>query len=210
MEVTEYRKLYGEVVDADLNSHLRGKSPWNKGQSAKTNDAVRRNAVRMKATKNSQRWKETKGKEVAEKLRRIMNSRKAEYSERMKGHKVSPETREKLRVASAKKYGKTFMKHASKPELIMMVFLERAGIRYEFQALINDRYRVDFLLPDKKIIEVDGFWHTQKSPEKKEFDEFREKRLNDLGYDIFRFVASKDKTDADYKDFVEKICKGTA
>lgn len=61
--------------------------------------------------------------------------------------------------------------------------LEQAGIRPRFQYDIPP-YRVDYLLDDFLVLEIDG--PTHDSPEAKKYDERRDRYLRRLGYDVLR------------------------
>jgi len=123
--------------------------------------------------------------------------RKRKISLFHKGKVRSPETKEKLRVCSAIKYHKNKLKYASKQEITMIYYLEKLRIKNTFQALINNRFRVDFLLDENKVIEVDGYWHKEKN------DTWRQIELEKLGYTVFRFKVDKKTEDEEYETFLK-------
>lgn len=87
-----------------------------------------------------------------------------------------------LYVERAKEFRKDLIKRATKEEKIFRSFLERKGIKYQFQkivyirdkdALIKKFYILDFYLPDYKLaVEIDGDYHNTK--EQMELDAERE------------------------------------
>lgn len=90
-----------------------------------------------------------------------------------------------LYVERAKEFRKDLMKRATKEEKIFRSFLERNGVKYQFQkivyirdkdALIKKFYILDFYLPDYKLaVEIDGDYHNTK--EQMELDAERESTI---------------------------------
>ena len=63
---------------------------------------------------------------------------------------------------------------------------EKLSVKFNRQHIIGD-YIVDFVCIEKKlIIEVDGAYHSEF--EQIEKDEYRTKRLNDIGFNFMRFT----------------------
>ena len=93
-----------------------------------------------------------------------------------------PEKRLNARMAKHRKSGKKTWIEQRMSEL-----LDKLGIEYVFQYPIL-RYNVDFAIPELGIvIECDGeYWHQDK-----EADAKRQKRIEDEGWDVFRFSGSK-------------------
>ena len=79
-------------------------------------------------------------------------------------------------------------KFPTEAESMLWSFL-RAGqlsVKFNRQHIIGD-YIVDFVCIEKKlIIEVDGAYHSEF--EQIEKDEYRTKRLNDIGFNVVRFT----------------------
>jgi len=104
------------------------------------------------------------------------------------GHEVTPETREKLRLASVRRYGKTHLKHATKPELLAMLYLIEENIKYLPQHIIDDKFVVDFFLPERNtVVEMDGYWHKTR-PQR---DDERAAALQRLGYTVVRIPCPR-------------------
>lgn len=71
----------------------------------------------------------------------------------------------------------------SKAELVFRNMLNKNKIHYKFQYKIGP-YRVDFLISNFLIIEVDGPHHNQKR--QKQYDKERDRYIKRLGYSILR------------------------
>ena len=88
---------------------------------------------------------------------------------------------------------------------------EQTGVRFLRQRPI-DRFIVDFFAPTLKlIIEIDGSSHFNKP----EYDYYRQKRLESLGYKLIRFTEGEvlnqiEKVDLDIRNtiFVSLLEKG--
>lgn len=75
-------------------------------------------------------------------------------------------------------------------ERIMMQELDRREIAYKTQQWIEDISLVDFLLPNKIIIQCDGdYWHSLPNVKRK--DTLQDKKLQAQGYTIYRFWGSQ-------------------
>ena len=69
----------------------------------------------------------------------------------------------------------------SKAELSVAMILDENGIKYQYQYTIGN-YRVDFLLGDCLVLEIDGPYHAQQSDYDKRRDEYMER----MGYEVLR------------------------
>ncbi len=137
-------------------------------------------------------------------------ARNKKLSERIKGHPVSLETREKLRLANlGKKNGpaseerkrkiseklkgnKNWMnakvsKTNTLPERIIEAELLRRSIKYEKQVYLCKTTFADFYIPEHRIVVyADGnYWHSL--PKMKERDEKINRILAFNGFNVFRF-----------------------
>jgi very-short-patch-repair endonuclease len=87
-----------------------------------------------------------------------------------------------------RKYIKDEKDADSKAENIFFGLLKTNDIDFKFQYPI-DPYRVDFLLGDDLVVEIDGPQHIEKKDEK------RDKYIQDMGYRILRipiYILSQD------------------
>ena len=75
-------------------------------------------------------------------------------------------------------------KSDSNSEIVFYNMLEKENFKFEFQYEIKP-YRVDYLLYDILIVEVDGPHHN--TLEQKQYDKRRDKYLIDMGYKVLRF-----------------------
>jgi very-short-patch-repair endonuclease len=95
-------------------------------------------------------------------------------------HEEHPETHPNRRLAKNKDKW-------TYPERVAAKCLEDLGVGYTYNKKI-DKYYPDFLLDNTNIIiEIDGEqWHDADK------DAIRDKRLNDLGYIVYRIKAKSD------------------
>ncbi len=89
---------------------------------------------------------------------------------------------------SRKTFARENRKNPTKAEEVLWQEIRNRKLDYKFrrQHAIDD-FIVDFACVDKKlVIEVNGGYH--KTPEQKEYDEFRTSKLNALGYSVLTFT----------------------
>lgn len=86
----------------------------------------------------------------------------------------------------------------SRAEVAFLTILDESNISFRFQYKIGP-YRVDFLIGDSLILELDGPHHSQQ----KEYDEKRDKYLQDMGYKVLRIPIWAAANDS--KAIVESI-----
>jgi very-short-patch-repair endonuclease len=80
------------------------------------------------------------------------------------------------------KYYRTKVSSPSKYELFFSNLLKQRNINYIAQAVINNKFQVDFLIGNL-IIEIDGEWHYQRGKLRFE-DVVRDCQIRNWGYDI--------------------------
>ena len=81
-------------------------------------------------------------------------------------------------------------------EKTMRQALDDAGIFYEFQGMIENKYPCDFVLHNNIIVECDGeYWHTK--PGAKDRDTKKDEFLQSCGYTVLRFSDKIIKTNID-------------
>jgi len=82
-------------------------------------------------------------------------------------------------------------------ERLMSAALGNAGIRFQEQVPMYDKWLVDFLIPEQKvIIECDGtYWHDR--PDAKARDKGKDRYLTKCGYRVFRFTDKQIYADVD-------------
>lgn len=80
--------------------------------------------------------------------------------------------------------------------------LEDAGLPYEQESRVGP-YTVDFRIGDRVIVEVDGFFHCTKAAA--ESDGLRDRRLQDLGYVVFRVTNHETKSASRLKRLMAQI-----
>jgi very-short-patch-repair endonuclease len=73
-------------------------------------------------------------------------------------------------------------------EIAMADALKKAKIEFAEQVILFDKFMVDFLLTDRRIvIQCDGlFWHSPKNVQSR--DRGQDKYLNKAGYEVLRFT----------------------
>lgn len=76
-------------------------------------------------------------------------------------------------------------------ERIMMAALNDAGIAYEFQFAVGEKFLCDFAFPDHMlIVECDGeYWHS--TPRQKRQDASKDAYLQACGYIVMRFSGTQ-------------------
>jgi very-short-patch-repair endonuclease len=140
--------------------------PWNKGLD-KTDPRVAKNAENLSKSK--------KGK--APNIIWTDEMRKAKSEWRKQLHLNNPESHPNRRLAGNKK-------KMTYPEKIAADWLDRNHISYEHNKRIS-RYYPDFTIGNI-IVEIDGeYWHNEEK------DRIRDKKLNDLGYTVYRIKAKE-------------------
>lgn len=111
------------------------------------------------------------------------------YTTLWKGRKHTKKAKEKMsknnvwrnrRNEIIGKYFKNKKSIPAKHEDIFAIMLKKNNISFKQQAVINNKYQVDFLLPGNVIVEIDGKWHNKKD------DIIRDTYLKQHGYDVFR------------------------
>jgi len=148
----------------------KGHIPWNKGLH---NNKTRLNSLKVIASR------EKNGTWIKNVKKSHQNpERNRKISEHCKGRNML--TSEQRRLNVFKSHGK-HIKHASKIEYQVMLYLTELGIKYKFQVPINNKYLVDFVVGDI-IIEVNGYWHKLL----KEKDRERKDYLELLGYRVYQ------------------------
>lgn len=117
-------------------------------------------------------------------------------SEAKKGIKHSEEHKRKISIARIAYLGSGKQKTKDTSiELAIEGELKRQGIPYLKQVPIEGIALVDFLLPNKIIVQCDGnYWHNR--PGKKDKDNNQDFLLTFKGYKIFRFTETEIKRSA--------------
>ena len=130
------------------------------------------------AHKGTHRSKKTK--------RKMSKSLKNQWAKgKRKGHKFSEKARKKMSEAKINHPNKKFKDTGI--ELKMEAELKRRGINYQKQVPLCKVARVDFYLPEYRIvIQCDGdYWHNKLGV--KERDERQDKVLIFNGFNVYRF-----------------------
>ena len=84
-------------------------------------------------------------------------------------------------------------KQESKAEASVATILQEAGIKYKYQYPIG-KYRVDFLLGDSLVLEIDGPHHKKQL----EYDMRRDKYIKKMGYEVLRIPIRLFALDPEY------------
>jgi len=84
-------------------------------------------------------------------------------------------------------------KGLNKLELAGRKILQDLGVKFQEQVLMFNKFLVDVLIPDKKIIiQCDGdYWHSK--PKRKKLDESQDAYLTKCGYKVIRIKESQMK-----------------
>lgn len=98
------------------------------------------------------------------------------------------------RMRIAEEYRKQLIKNCTGAEWCVRSAMKKMGIRFAFQHIIYvDREKhffiVDFLLNDKKILEVDGGYHKTEKQKKRDIE--RTALLRKKGYEVYRITNGK-------------------
>ena len=102
-----------------------------------------------------------------------------------------------------KAFARENRRNATVAEQVLWDYLRanRLGVKFLRQHVIGD-YIVDFVSQHSGlVIEVDGGYHAE--PKQQEDDEWREKRLEQMGYHILRF--SNEEVLYNIEDVIEQI-----
>lgn len=187
---------------------INKKIPWNKGLKLNDSLSIKIGTQRMKETKNSLEWLNNRGKIWLNNLRKSMTkerNKKLSESRKIlwkKPTKKMVEAHEKLRVISLLSNSKKSLKYYSKPELITMIFLERNDLKYKCQEILDDSIVVDFIIEDKIVLEVDGFWHKNDCPERKNI---RDDIIIKHGFDLIHLEVTKKNQVKEIEEMIIKI-----
>ena len=98
------------------------------------------------------------------------------------------------RIRIAEKYRKQLIRNCTKAEWCVRSIMKTMGIQFKFQHIIyidkkNHFFIVDFLLKEKRILEVDGGYHNTE--EQKKHDIKRTALLRKNGYEVYRIANEK-------------------
>jgi very-short-patch-repair endonuclease len=130
----------------------------------------------------------------AVKLQWVNNQeRKARASARIKNWMTAnPDQSRSSRLKANIKLQST--KDPTSIERAMMNALNSAGITYQFQYIVNDKFACDFRIMNTNIIiECDGdYWHSKESQKTK--DRSKNRYLETCGYRVLRFSETQIKT----------------
>ena len=105
-----------------------------------------------------------------------------------KGTKLRKKFNEQQAIKLAKKRANQLIKKGTKPELMLMQYLNYTNLKYEFQAVIMKGctfFIADFLF-SKLVVEIDGKTHLKDKQIKKDLR--RTRILRKWGYDVIRFT----------------------
>lgn len=84
--------------------------------------------------------------------------------------------------------------HRTDIEVAMAGALKQAGIVFQEQAVMFDKFQVDFLLPNRVIVQCDGvYWHDR--PEARRRDKGQDAYFKKCGYTVLRFTDKQIKND---------------
>ena len=170
-----HERLCPKNLNRKYVSHTKGKPPWNKGITKKTNPEL---AEKLSAGGKAmvRKWKMTGTKPVVTTQEYWTEERRKEKSEwRKKLHKIQPSSHPNRKLANNKN-------KMSYPEKVAYEFLESLNIVFEHNKNIG-KYWVDFCVKNI-IIEIDGeYWHN------KEKDAIRDGELRLMGYEVYRIPA---------------------
>jgi len=113
-----------------------------------------------------------KQREITDRINKIIENRERNFYT-SKDHMVNP--------GSVMKDFKKQLGADSKAEGVVYFMLEDAGIDFEFQKKIGP-YRVDYLINQTLILEIDGPHHKNQ----REYDQKRDEYLTQMGYEVVR------------------------
>ena len=180
-------------------SYIKGHIPWIKGKHH-TEKHKQKMSLAFKGKKRkpfSEEWK----RKISEshKGKKLSEEHKKKLSLAIKGKKRSEETKRKMSEWQKGKNNHNYGKHLT-GETKRKMSLAKKGKHYSKEAKRKGIALVDFLLPNKIIIQADGdYWHNL--PGRKNRDINQDFLLSFKGYKIFRF------TETEIKKSTEKCIK---
>lgn len=165
--------IKGSKATEETRAKMRG------NKNALGNRVSKEHKAKMKKFHTGKKWN-LNGKHTEE--------TKKHLSEKMKGRVFSEETREKLRQATLRFLSSCQKGKETSIEKAMRKELRRRKIEFVTQKVLCKIARVDFYLPDYKVvIQCDGIhWHS--TPDKVARDRRQDKVLRENGYLVFRFT----------------------